>query len=73
MSTKTVRVVAVLLVVMGVETTVYLWQLKELQVGGTDVEYLGTIAVVFFACWVVLFSAVLLRIAVTGNLRSVRA
>ncbi|WP_224269031.1 hypothetical protein [Haloprofundus salinisoli] len=71
MSTTAVRVVAVLLVVMGVETTVYLWQLKELQIGGTDVEYLGTIAVVFFACWVVLFSAVLLRIAMTGNPRVV--
>ncbi len=56
---------------MGVETTVYLWQLKELQVGGTDVEYLGTIAVVFFACWVVIFSAVLLRIAATGDPRFV--
>ncbi|QCJ48353.1 MULTISPECIES: hypothetical protein [Haloprofundus] len=71
MSTRAIRVVAVLLVVMGVETTVYLWQLKELQVGGTDVEYLGTIAVVFFACWVVIFSAVLLRIAATGDPRFV--
>lgn len=49
---------------MGVESTVYLWQLKEVQLGGTEVEYLGTIAVVFFACWILIFSAVLLRLAV---------